>query len=851
MNAIAQTKDGYLWLATFNGLARFDGTRFHIFNRASYPDLVSNRLTALASSATNLLIGDYLGQLSYLENGSFTKVSMEPANYGDQVTAINIPVEGKIKLVRSRTGVTTLDFNPARAPANAPQPIIDHEGNIWTFTPNNGVTVSRHSETIAHFTAETGLPSDSVEDVFLDREGNIWVGTPRGLVQIKRRAFHTFEAASAAPIKGLVTSIVETNPGEIIAATRGSGLFRLEGEILAPFLLHEESILSLLKDKRGRIWVGSEDGKLWRSADNLTTLESINIPIAGDERRIFSIFEDIDGHLWFGTTQGVFRFDGRSFTHLSESDGLRGKAIRAINQDSNGAMWFGSQDAGISRYKDGTFENYDKSVGLISNTCWIIEIDPEGVIWTGSFGDGLSRIEPSTGLIGREAITGLSTDNGLWDNITASIISDDYGRVWIGSGRGVFSLDRAEVANYVSTGTPFQNTAYGRSEGVTVAEASGGHQRSVIRDSNGNFWFSSIRGIIRLDMSKLRQNKLAPPVIIEQMSVDEARFEPESEVYIIPPGGRHYRFDYTALSFTVPEKVNFKYKLEGFDQQWSHPTPERAAHYTLLPPGNYTFRVQAANNDGVWNKQGTSIAVSVEPFFWQTLTFKVFLAFAVATLLVLITRDVYRRRLRKQAEEYEREKMITDERARIARDLHENLGARLTHLNLMLTGDSPRQSIQGKTHEMALAMDEIVWSVDPERDSVEDLADYIISYCEEYLAESDIQLRIDVNDLVDTTLPVKQRHALFSLVKEALNNAVKYAACNEITVRIHADSNALELSVSDNGKGFDTNEATSVTESGLANMSRRMTDIGAECRISSGASGTTIQVRLPLISSAG
>ncbi len=320
-----------------------------------------------------------------------------------------------------------------------------------------------------------------------------------------------------------------------------------------------------------------------------------------------------------------------------------------------------------------------------------------------------------------------------------------------------------------------------------------------------------------------------------------------SQAFVVSPGAEHLTFTFTALSFAVPEKVVFSHQLEGYESAWTTPSITRNAQYTLLPPGEYTFRVRAANNDGVWNDTGASVPVIVQPFFWQTLWFQGLMLVLAGLMIALTVRYVYQRRLERQAAMFEKEMAVRLERARIAQDLHDDIGARLTQLGMMVDADRPTEDVRAKTREMSLAMDEVVWSVDPERDSTEDLIDYIESYAEEFFEASDIACRFDFSHEGEPiVLPVAERHAIFSCVKESLNNAAKHAACSEIIISAHVADGTMQVNVSDNGKGFDVEGERQITQSGVANMENRMRGISGQFSASSGDNGTSLSFILPL-----
>jgi signal transduction histidine kinase len=410
---------------------------------------------------------------------------------------------------------------------------------------------------------------------------------------------------------------------------------------------------------------------------------------------------------------------------------------------------------------------------------------------------------------------------------------------------------------------------YGISDGMPTLECSEGLQSAGGKTSDGRLWFPTAKGLVAVDPASVNTNLLPPPVCIEEMQVDNLIFADGNPVrpLKVPPGLHRIEFEYTGLSFVAPEKVRFKSRLNPLDTEWVDVGTKRVATYNYIPPGNYSFQVTACNNDGVWNTTGASLKFEVLPYFWQTVWFRVF----SGLLTVLAAGGVVwfdtRRRMRRRLERAERQRDIERERSRIARDIHDDLGASLTRIAMLSQFDrgdlqSPESMaknlarIFATARELTRAMDEIVWAVNPRHDRLDSLASYLSRFANEYLSAAEIRCRLDLPlHLPTLRVTAEIRHNLFLAFKEALHNVVKHATAIEVRVEFKLEAAQLALQVADDGRGFDITmpgdghaaAARIACRNGLANMQRRLAEIGGVCEIcSEPGRGTTVTFIVPL-----
>jgi signal transduction histidine kinase len=410
--------------------------------------------------------------------------------------------------------------------------------------------------------------------------------------------------------------------------------------------------------------------------------------------------------------------------------------------------------------------------------------------------------------------------------------------------------------------------SYGVNDGLPTIECSEGLQPAGGKTPDGRLWFPTSKGLAVVSPDELRINPLPPPMALEVMVVDGATVTNLAAPLRIPPGRNRLDFYYTALSLVAPEKVRFKYRIEGLENDWVDAGTKRQASYSFVPPGSYTFHVIACNNDGVWNETGESLAFTLLPHFWQTWWFKVagglFIVVAASGLVWFETR----RRMRRRLEILERQQAVERERARIAKDIHDDLGASLTRITMLSQSmhedawipayvTQNLERIQDTARDLTRSMDEIVWAVNPKHDTLDSLAGYLSRYAHDFLSSAHVRCRLDFPlQLPVRLLTAEVRHNLFLAFKESLHNVVRHAAAGEVCVALKLEANQLVLMVADNGRGFDGGQTADGLPlkpgrlspgNGLANLRRRLVEIQGRCEVhSQPGRGTTVTFTVPL-----
>jgi signal transduction histidine kinase len=452
------------------------------------------------------------------------------------------------------------------------------------------------------------------------------------------------------------------------------------------------------------------------------------------------------------------------------------------------------------------------------------------------------------------------------------IEDDGRGFFWISANTGILRVSKAELSACADgLSRELHYRLFSANDGVPTMARSSGLQPAGCKTPDGRLLFPSSGGLVMIDPGCIQTNLLPPPVYIEKVLVDDHTVERDpanSPLLRIPPGQHQVEIRYTALSYSAPDRVFFKYRLDGMDKNWVSAGMRRMAHYSYLPPGKYNFHVIACNDDAVWNEAGAQVSFVVRPYFWQTLWFRI-LAWAMALSAAggIVWLDA-RRRLQRKLARIEQQRAVEQERARIAHDIHDDLGTYLTRITMLCDparsgsgnvqqATTSLQCIHETATELTEAMAETVWAVNPHHDTLDSLINYLQKFAQEFLEHAGIRCRLEVPfALPDWPLSAETRHNLFLAFKETLNNVVKHAGASEVHVSLTLEPAGFLLVVSDNGRGF-TNETApdGVVKNpaefnggnGLRSIRHRMSGIGGGCEIRSApAQGTQVHFRVPV-----
>ena len=701
--AIARTPDGYLWVGTQEGLARFDGVRFTVFNTNNEAALSDNYISALlVDRAARLWIGTASGIVMF-ENGRFTAFTRVAQLEHAYVRSISEGKDGRV-WVGTENGLFEIGGDRARSfnVANGlPDSRIralheDREGVLWVGTSKGLVRFDgEHFETISLTAESAGAPVTafhedidgtlwvgtgggalyrqtgkrfdaiirpdrtkrlaSVNALIRDHDGNLWICTDRGLVRWTNGELRAL-TGGVFTVSELL-AILEDNEGSVWVGSSAAGLLRLrDGKFIAtgePEGLKSDMTWTIVPRKGGGLWVGSNLGLGSYVGGHY---QHIPGPPGHENIKVRSVVEDRQGVLWVGTVgAGVYRLDQRGMKLFDRRTGLSGNTVQALIEDRLGRIWVGTEE-GLDVIEHDKITSMQSLLHASGSTeIHLIHQDHAGNVWVATWTHGLFIIgENGTRHLGvadglpseyvfaiYESETGdmwLGTSRGLalfrdgkllsltryGDPLRENIyqlLEDDAHRFWFSTNKGLFSVARSALEDLAAGGSRAADFhAYGTQDGLRSAEFNGGNTSAGTRTPDGLLWFPSIRGIVEMDPSQIRMNALPPPVLIEQLAVDGEPLSLTDGVEVAP-GAERWEFHYTGLSLRVPQRSLFKYRLDGFDKDWIDAGSRRTAYYTRLPPGSYTFRVIASNDDGVWNDTGARFSFTLKPHIYQTVWF--------------------------------------------------------------------------------------------------------------------------------------------------------------------------------------------------------------------------------------
>lgn len=696
VGAIRQTRDGYLWLATLDGLVRFDGVKFKVFTIANSEGIISNRFrlfhetpdgalwagteefgvtrfkngefqtfsTAdglpginplfLGTDADNNLLVQTLKGIAKFNGERFERLTEETSHVGIcQARGGGIWRLDKSGLKRFRNGVVDailLDTSPIKNDYTS-FCYEDQTGGVWLLGNYGEIFVVKNN-TLARLSVEKKMPADATVFFVAEADENVWLGTNKGLLRFNDDRFELYATENGLSDNNVV-SFCHDREGLIWLGTSLGGLNLLNRRAISVLTTDEgltgNSVYPIYEARDGAIWIGAngvtqirsgnfqrftpaankvpsdptaiaedDEGRLWLGAsggvgflqNGKYTDLSEKFAFPAGSYTVWAIHQARTGEIWFGTNKGLVKMSGGRLEILTVENGLPSDDIKVIHEDAAGRLWFGTY-GGLSVLENGRFHNFTARDGLSSERIRALYQDSEGTMWLGTYDGGLNRFRD-----GR--FTNYSTRNGLFSDGVFQILPDDDGFFWMSSNQGIYRVRKQELEDFAAGKIQaVSSEVFGKRDGLINTECNGGRQPAGIRAKDGLLWFPTQHGAAIVNPKTIRKNLLAPPVLIEQVSLDRKNID-LSENIQISPQQTNFEIAYTALSFVKPEQVRFRYKLEGLDDDWIEAGTRRTAYYSHLPPGEYIFRVTAANNSGVWSENGAQIKITVQPPFWRT-----------------------------------------------------------------------------------------------------------------------------------------------------------------------------------------------------------------------------------------
>lgn len=899
VHSIAQTKDGYLWLATEDGLARFDGVKFVVFDSENTPQLRNNNIRCLLEARDGSLWIATADGLTRLQHGQFSLFTTNQGLPSNNVLSLSQDGAGVLtattsdgaaefqsgafrrKLERATGALQVLPSELANADVQAL--LTDRLGRLWIGT-RDGLFVRKEGRT-EKVVLRPLLGSNQVTALSEDAAGTIWVGTEAGAARIVADKLSPIASPDSVS-QGLILSFFEDREGDMWIGTDSEGVTVLRDQRFRKFGreqgMPEELVRCVYEDARGMLWAGTDGHGLLRfngqSFSSLTASDGLSSDV------ILSIASDAHDNLLVGTPDGLNILHQGYVQLLTSADGLPDDFIRSIYRDADGSVWIGTR-RGLAHYLNGRFTNYTTADGLPSDFVGAILRGKNGVLWVGTLkglicirGGNVERPQPLKGF--GEAITALYEDDDgvLWiggdsgglarlqrqqalqfpaalglPNSVSGIAEDSKSQLWITSPHGLFRVSKAELNAYAADKKAVVSVvSYGTGDGLPVNEFSTGGHPTILKDRRNAIWLASAKGLVAIDQQHTAPDGVAPLVALEHVTAGDRVIDP-AEVRAFGPGLERISFEYTGLSFAAPQQIRFKYRLEGFDKSWIDAGTRRTAYYTNLPPGAYRFVVLARNKDGVWSRRGAWLSFQLRPHVYQTAWFRSLAVLMLAGLAYML----YRRRVNQVRMQFN---AVMAERNRIARDIHDTLAQGFVGVSVQVelarrlmstsldAANKVLEQTQTLVQESLAEARRSIWNLRSESGLHEDLPSKLSKAVRRSVDNRGLDVSLEVSG-VYRPLPATVETEVLRIGQEAVANVVRHANATRLEVRLIFDSTKAKMDISDNGQGFVPDEQAKAAGGhfGLRGMRERAEAIRGKLSVTTAiGKGTQVSLELPL-----
>lgn len=849
---------GEIWIATFgkglNKLIQDTTHREHnkvtaafsfihyCYNESSKFSISDDKLTCLFEDRDkNIWVGTFLGGLNKLESRDKNLPPGDARFYNYK----HIP--GNSKGISDNTVIAIVQ---------------DLEGYLWIGTFGAGVDrFDPASDSFINFSKLISTPETITEQeilsLYIDRSGNLWVGSHlgEGVAKIQKNIikFDIINARNVEELKlndEVVWSVYKDSKNNLWVGTYRGGLNFFDTEtnrtkIYSPPLVSDYHIRAITEDNFGNIWVGTYSGGLNRiepltgKVDIFEKKSQQQNSISANQ--VLDIYVESDSVIWAATYGGGLNkitFNKNSsaapvfyaYRHLKEDPySISDDRVYSLLVDSKQNFWVATYGGGLNRFDrtSGKFYPYRTDAlnpkSISSDKVLSLLEDSKGRLWIGTSGGGLNRFDSES-----ESFSRYSFKHGLLSAVVYGILEDKHNNLWLSTDDGIFKFN-PEAGKFIQ---------FSLEDGLQSMEFNGG---AYFKDLKGKMYFGGINGLNLFHPDSITTRSYIPPVVITSIKIADEYLKGEAEELILSYYQNFISFEFSSLDFSNPLRNRYRFILEGFQKYWINTdASRRIATYTNLPPGEYLFRIIGTNSDGVWNEKGASVKIIINPPFWQTWWFVTLVIISVSFLIYFLSTL----RIKSQL-------AIEKIKLKIASDLHDNVGAGLTEISILSEVAARENIVNGaKTSKELIKisdtarqlvdnMSDIVWVVNPQRDSLHDLIIKLKDSYNEFFNSVGVSFKVNnVDKKDDISLPMEYKQNLLLIFKEAINNSIKHSNCSKMTLDASVHNDNIEIFITDDGKGFDSDNLK--FGNGMKNMFGRAEKIGGKIRWNSSPGKGTI-----------
>jgi ligand-binding sensor domain-containing protein/signal transduction histidine kinase len=854
IRALAEDQSGTIWVATQNGIERIVGDKVE-----SLPSLglVSGNFTTPFAEDSHGHMFIVTSKGLFLWTGSqaqpfpihHRELGEAEAVYSDGNGTVWLGMFGGLLKLTPKPGDTYTEELQPGVHGLVASLLQDRDGYLWVGTRGNGICRVSPEGSVTHWKITDGLSDDNIRSLGWDDEGDLWIGTQSGgLTRWRKSALIPFGQPEGFP-SGLAANVLGDRRGELWLGTWGSGLLRLkQGKLQKEHLegaAPTAQIRALEEDKQGNVWIGTWFNGLYRYDGR--QFEQFLLGTESPANAVSALLSDQHGGLWVGTYKGLLRFPSGVPQPNQGELLLPGSLVTAVKEDDDGSIVVGTFN-GLYVLKDKIAEPITTQNGLSNTFVLSVSKDSLGGIWVGTKAGGVD-------FVAKNRAVHIPAESGIPAYPVYSVLDDRRGMLWLSTTRGLLRVPLQQMHELADgTRKTVDAVLLGRSDGMRSSECGGPSQPPAARTSDGALWFATENGFVHTGPSESPDLAPRPEIAIEGVSLDNV-FQQASNHLTLAPGLADLEFQFDAVRLANPSRLQFRYKLQGYDRDWTIPRGRRA-HYKRLPPGKYVFLVSARDAGTPWNDAIASVEVEQKPFFYQTTWFYLLAAGVLGSLVAVFFR-LRVARIKGQLG------LIMDERNRIAREWHDTLMAGFAAISWQL--EVTKDRFVGASSEAASSLDlarnmvrhcqaearRIIWDLRDGPEPVGPLSEILTRELSAMRGALGVDTRLSVTGQEVSLSPLTVHH-LFCICQEAVTNAIRHAAPTSIRINVEYQTAGVALSVKDDGRGFQFTESPTNGHFGIPVMEERARKLGGHLRVqSTPGAGTEILVDVPLGMEAG